>query len=143
MAWDEWERTKADVATTADRMRLNQLAPAGGGGAAPDLASSPAQKKAAAKAIDEVLLPGALRDGKHATEATVSAVKEFAAKDGDGWETSSALDKVRRTWGRQVKSLLDRLDAESKALRDTTVVFHDTELDIAGQMSRPSAIDQY
>ncbi|WP_166027599.1 hypothetical protein [Streptomyces chilikensis] len=124
-------------------MRLNQLAPAGGGGSAPDLASSPAQKKAAAKAIDEVLLPTALRDGKHAAETTKAAVKEFAARDGEGWDSSSALDKVGRTWERQVKSLLDRLAAESKALRKTTVVLHDNDLGTAARISQPSAVDHY
>ncbi|MER6554053.1 hypothetical protein ABT148_22250 [Streptomyces sp. NPDC001725] len=49
MTWDEWKQIKDDVAAQrTDSMRLNQLAPAAGGGSAPDLASSPEKKQAAA-----------------------------------------------------------------------------------------------
>ncbi|MEU4350913.1 hypothetical protein [Streptomyces sp. NPDC023838] len=59
MAWEEWEQIKTGTATRHGAgTRLNQLAPAGGsGGGAPDLVSSPAQKQAAAKAIEERLDP--------------------------------------------------------------------------------------
>jgi len=46
MSWDEWQQLKADVAAQqSTAMRLDQLAPAAGGGGAgtPDLASSPDQ----------------------------------------------------------------------------------------------------
>ncbi|MFF3773655.1 hypothetical protein [Streptomyces sp. NPDC002232] len=49
MAWDEWEHIKAGAAAgQSTSTRLNQLAPSAGGGGAgkPDLATSPAAKKA-------------------------------------------------------------------------------------------------
>ncbi|MFD9614020.1 hypothetical protein ACFWWS_32150 [Streptomyces sp. NPDC059083] len=49
MAWDEWEHIKAGAAAgPSTSTRLNQLAPSAGGGGVgkPDLATSPAAKKA-------------------------------------------------------------------------------------------------
>ncbi|WP_149184711.1 hypothetical protein [Streptomyces sp. TRM49041] len=146
MAWDEWEQTKADVASRQTaRMRLNQLAPAagGGGGDRPDLASSPAEKKTAAKAIHEVLTPGVTRDSKHTAVCTKAAVKEFGAKDGDGWDTSSALKKAHQTWEKQVKTLLDRLAAEKAALSKTGIDLRNNDLDIGGRLARQSRINNY
>ncbi|URM90219.1 hypothetical protein LUW75_09705 [Streptomyces sp. MRC013] len=85
MAWEEWKRLKAEAATRkATRIQLNQAASGGGGGdcSGPDLTSSPRVKKAAAKEIQEVLMPGAARDGKYAVESTNTAIKEFGARDG-------------------------------------------------------------
>ncbi|MGO4630214.1 hypothetical protein AB4225_04610 [Streptomyces sp. 2RAF24] len=119
MAWNEWEQIKADaVPQEPSPTRLNQVGPAAGGGGATggaDMASTPAAKKAAAKAINEVLEPGATRDGKHAAGSKHAAVKEFGPKDGYGWETSAALKRVHETWEKQVRMLLDRLAAEKQA----------------------------
>ncbi|WP_331452784.1 MULTISPECIES: hypothetical protein [Streptomyces] len=118
-------------------MRLNQLAPAGGGGGCtPDLASSPAQKRAAARAIDQALVPGVVRDGKHAAESTNAAVKEFGARDGDGWDASSALKKAQQTWEKQVKTLLDRLAQEKAALTRTGIDLRQNDIDIGRQLRR-------
>ncbi|MGH1556258.1 hypothetical protein ACRAWF_44390 [Streptomyces sp. L7] len=43
-----------------------------------------------------------------------AAVREFAAKDGDGWLTSAALKKAHGAWADQVKNLMDRLGAEKR-----------------------------
>ncbi|MCX4970144.1 hypothetical protein OHA98_36400 [Streptomyces sp. NBC_00654] len=69
-------------------MQLNQLAQATEGGA-PDLASNPAEKQQAAKAINDDLERDVERDGKHATESVNAAVKECGARDGYGWDTHS------------------------------------------------------
>lgn len=113
MAWDEWKQIKNDVAAQrTDSMRLNQLAPVAGGGGAPDLATSPEKKQAAAKAINDHLEPDVERDGKHATESVKAVVKELGARDGYGWDTSGALKKAHKTWEQQVKALLGRLASE-------------------------------
>ncbi|KQX51517.1 MULTISPECIES: hypothetical protein [unclassified Streptomyces] len=143
MAWDEWEHVKANAAAQQSTpMRLNQLAPTAGGGGAgkPDLASSPAAKKAAAKAIDDDLEPGVTRDGKHAAETTNAAVKAFAAKDGHGWDTSGALKRAHETWEKQVKMLLGRLSSEKQALSATGISMQNNELDIAARLARQSRI---
>ncbi|MFF1418234.1 hypothetical protein [Streptomyces sp. NPDC058280] len=142
MAWQEWEQIKAELTTRQGaQMRLNQLAPAGGGGATPDLASSPAEKQAAAKAINDDLEPGVERDGKHATETVNAVVKEFGARDGYGWDTSAALKKAHETWEGQVNALLGRLATEKNLLSATAAGFQNNELDIAAQMARQSRID--
>ncbi|MFJ9579343.1 hypothetical protein ACIRQF_23555 [Streptomyces sp. NPDC101191] len=144
MAWDEWQQIKADgAARQSASMRLNQLAPAAGGGGAgkPDMASSPAAKKAAAKAIDDDLEPGVTRDGKHAAETTNATVKAFGAKDGHGWDTSGALKRAHEAWEKQVQMLLGRLFSERQALCATGISFQNNDLDIAARLSRQSRID--
>ncbi|MGA5064610.1 hypothetical protein ACPB9E_12645 [Streptomyces exfoliatus] len=144
MAWEEWERVKADTAAQqSTSMRLNQVVPAAGGGGVgkPDMASSAAAKKAAATAIEEDVEPGVTRDGKHAAESTSAAVKEFGPKDGYGWDTSSALKRAQETWEKQVTMLLGRLASEKQALSATGISFQSTELDITTRLARQSRID--
>ncbi|MFI8435253.1 hypothetical protein ACIGJO_16110 [Streptomyces sp. NPDC079020] len=138
MAWDEWEQIKEDVATRRDaQMRLNQLDPGGGGGGRrPDLASDAAAKKAAAKAIDDDLERNVERDGKHAAESTNTAIKEFGARDGYGWDASGALKRAHETWEKQVKMLLGRLASEKQALSKTGIDFQSNDLDIATRIAR-------
>ncbi|MHB9859748.1 hypothetical protein [Streptomyces sp. YIM S03343] len=68
-------------ATTPVNTRLNQLpADSGGsGGGQPDLASSPAEKRAAAKAIEDHIEPGTKTSADWADEETNAAVKELKA----------------------------------------------------------------
>ncbi|MFF5502087.1 hypothetical protein [Streptomyces roseolus] len=143
MAWEEWERSKADVAARqSTSTQLNQVAPAAGAGGVgrPDLASSPAAKKAAAKAIDEDLEPGVARDGNHAAETTNAAVRAFGAKDGYGWDTAGALKRANETWGKQVRMLLGRLASEKQALSETGVSLRNDDLGVAAQLANPSRI---
>ncbi|MFF5424514.1 MULTISPECIES: hypothetical protein [unclassified Streptomyces] len=144
MAWDEWERIKADATDQQSApMRLNQVVPGVGGGGAgrPDMASSPAAKKAAAKAIGEDLEPGVTREGKHAAEATNAAVKEFGPRDGHGWDTSGALKRAQETWEKQVRMLLGRLASERHALSATGISFQSNERHTAARLARQSRID--
>jgi hypothetical protein len=72
-------------------MRLNQLpadagevsGTAGLAGGKKDLASSPAEKNAAAKAIEDHIEPDTRKAGDWADTETNAAVKEFR----DGWQT--------------------------------------------------------
>ncbi|MFE4048572.1 hypothetical protein [Streptomyces sp. YIM B13518] len=129
------------------RTRLNQLPAERGGGAPPggrkDLASSPARKKAAARAIEEHIEPDTAKAGRWADEDTGSAVKAFRAKDGDGWATSTALKKAHETWGEQVKNLMDRLDVEKGALRGANTVLQGTDLAVRAEVRRISPLDRY
>ncbi|MFD7709244.1 hypothetical protein ACFV6E_26790 [Streptomyces sp. NPDC059785] len=143
MTWDEWEQARERAAAHRGGMRLNQL-PAqrsGPGGGQPDLVSSPARKKAAARAIEEHLEPDTRRAGAWAEEETESAVKEFGARDGHGWVTSGALKRAHKTWHGQVRTLLNRLGSEKEALRGTAGLFQVTDIDVGAQLRQPSGLD--
>ncbi|WP_260149033.1 hypothetical protein [Streptomyces sp. PanSC9] len=131
------------------RMRLNQYpADAGGGsgGAQPNLVSTPAQKKAAATAIEDHIEPDTKKAGNHADEETSAAVKAFDAKDGHGWLLSSSLKKAHKTWGEQVHALMNRLGSEKSALRSTNLLLTNTDVGVRAGVQTvrtPSALDQY
>ncbi|MFE0176719.1 hypothetical protein ACFWZ2_30840 [Streptomyces sp. NPDC059002] len=143
---DEWGQARSKAAARPDTsMQLNSGASQNGGGTAgtaggADFASSPAEKKKAANAIDEHLLRDTQKAGDVADEETAAAVKAFKPKDGDGWLTSAALHKAHKAWGTQVRSLKKRLAAESSALRDTSTSFQHNELGIRSQILRESEI---
>ncbi|MGW4052862.1 hypothetical protein ACWENA_18720 [Streptomyces sp. NPDC004779] len=110
-------------------------------GGAPDLASTPARKKASADAIERHLEPGTRKAGTTAEESTGTAVREFSGKDGGGWDTSPALKKAHAAWERQVKGLMGRLASEKSALRGTSLLLRGTDLGVGLQTRRSSALD--
>lgn len=130
-------------------IRLNQYPADSGdspglvGGGRKDLASSPAQKKAAAKAIEENIEPDTRKAGDWADEETNAAVKAFAAKDGHGWVTSAALKKAHKTWGEQVQNLMSRLSSEKEALRSTNILFQNTDFSVGQGVRQSSNLDAY
>ncbi|MCQ0000791.1 hypothetical protein [Streptomyces sudanensis] len=123
---EEWARLRAEAAARQDTsMRLNQLPADGGGpGGGGKLASTPAEKKAAANTIDTELLTRTQTAGKHADEATGSAARAL-----DGWATGTALKKVQTTWEGQVKTLMGRLGRERDGLRGTVTVLGGVDAD--------------
>ncbi|MFV0133310.1 hypothetical protein ACLGIH_08740 [Streptomyces sp. HMX87] len=134
MAWEEWEQIKSEAAARhATRMQLNQLPADGGGssgspGSRPDLASSQAEKQAAARAIEHHIEDDTRKAGNRAETDTNAAVKAFAAKDGHGWVTSGALKKAHKTWEDQVQNLMNRLSADKEALRGANKALHSPDL---------------
>ncbi|CAM5699077.1 hypothetical protein [Streptomyces aurantiogriseus] len=131
--------------------RLNQIpsdpgGSAGGfpsGGQKKDLASSPAQKRAAAKAIEDDIEPGTKKAGDWADTETDAVVKAFGPQDGEGWITSAALKKAHRTWGEQVTNLMNRLASEKAALRGTNTVLQGTDLGVGNGIRQSSNLDAY
>ncbi|MET8244665.1 hypothetical protein ABZV31_09745 [Streptomyces sp. NPDC005202] len=115
----------------------------GGSSGSKDLVSSPVEKRAAAKAIEEHIEPGTRRAGDWADEETGAAVRAFGAKDGDGWLTSAALKKAHCTWADQVKNLMDRLASEKGALRAGNAVLTSTDLATGSALRQASALDRY
>ncbi|MDN3258363.1 hypothetical protein QWJ26_00760 [Streptomyces sp. CSDS2] len=113
------------------------------GGGRPDLASSPAEKKAAANALQQHIQPDTKKAGDGAEEQTNAVVKAFGAKDGDGWLTSGAVGEAYKTWGEQVRNLLDRLSSEQASLRATNVLFNGTDLGVGAQVRASSTLDAY
>ncbi|MCZ0987501.1 hypothetical protein BEK98_07030 [Streptomyces diastatochromogenes] len=114
-----------------------------GGHGPKGLASSPAEKRAAAKAIQDHIESQTRKAGARADEETAAAVKAFGARDGDGWLTSAALRKAHETWGGQVKNLMDRLGAEKDALGSTNTVLTSTDLAVGSTVRQMSALDRY
>ncbi|MEU0004212.1 hypothetical protein ABZ079_07900 [Streptomyces sp. NPDC006314] len=124
-------------------MHLDQAVPAAGGGGTADLASSPAEKKAAANAIEQHLEPDTRKAGSSAEDGTTAAVKEFDGTEAAGWAASGALKKAHETWQDQVAGLLGRLAAEKAALRSTTSLFQSTDLGVGTRVRAVSPLDAY
>ncbi|WP_432134759.1 hypothetical protein [Streptomyces sp. bgisy154] len=149
MSWEEWEQLKATAADRdTARMQLNQVpadqgasAPGGASGGTKDFASSPAEKLAAARAIEEHVEPDTRKSGDWADEQTNAAVKAFGPKDGTGWITATALQTAHSKWGEQVQTLMNRLAAEKAALRSTNTLFQNTDLTIGLGVRSISVID--
>ncbi|MEU3409970.1 hypothetical protein ABZ760_01600 [Streptomyces sp. NPDC006658] len=116
---------------------------AGVGGGRPDLASSPAQKRAAANALQQHIQPDTKKAGDGAEAQTNAVVKAFGPKDGHGWLTSGAVGKAYKAWGEQVRGLLDRLSSEQASLRATNVVFGGTDGGVGAQVRGSSTLDAY
>ncbi|WP_405862870.1 hypothetical protein OG407_30715 [Streptomyces sp. NBC_01515] len=108
-----------------------------------DLASSPSEKRAAARAFEDHIEPGTRAAGRWADDENGAAVREFAAKDGDGWVTSAALKKAHGAWADQVKNLMDRLGAERDALRSGNAVLTSTDLAVGSTLRERSALDTF
>ncbi|MDV9173223.1 hypothetical protein R6V09_24320 [Streptomyces sp. W16] len=128
-------------------MRLNQLPGDLGGspgstgptGGKKDLASSPAEKQAAARAIENHIEPETRKAGDGADTETDTAVQEFR----DGWLTSGALKKTHSTWGDQVQNLMNRLASEKAALRSANNVLQSTDIQTGTDVRSTSVISGY
>ncbi|MGW5372959.1 hypothetical protein ACWES4_32725 [Streptomyces sp. NPDC004011] len=69
----------------------------GGNGHGPGagrLASTPAEKRAAARALNDHIEPDTRRAGEWADDETAAAVKAFGARDGHGWLTAAGLRRA-------------------------------------------------
>ncbi|WP_078632218.1 hypothetical protein [Streptomyces resistomycificus] len=122
--------------------RLNQLpADLGGstGGGQRDLASSPSEKKAAARAIEDHIEPETRKAGDWADAETAEAVREFRV----GWLTSGALKKAHQTWGEQVQNLMNRLASDKAALRSANTELQGTDIQTGASVRSTSVIDGY
>ncbi|MFI2204115.1 hypothetical protein ACH47Z_25690 [Streptomyces sp. NPDC020192] len=127
-------------------MRLNQVADPGGGGSfggQQGLTSSPAEKQAAANAIENDIEPGTRTAGAWADHETGAVVKAFGAKDGHGWLTSGAVRTAHKIWGEQVQDLMNLLSADKGALRGANTTLISTDGEVAAGVRRPSVLDQY
>ncbi|MFE2847139.1 hypothetical protein ACFXKS_27025 [Streptomyces scopuliridis] len=109
------------------------------GGSTPNLASTPAQKSAAANTIETELQPNTKKAGDWADASMTSAISAFS-----GWATATGLKTVQTTWESQVKTLVGRLNMEKGALRATVTIFTQTDVDRRGTISGiPSNFDKY
>ncbi|MEU0073900.1 hypothetical protein ABZ027_30780 [Streptomyces sp. NPDC006332] len=126
-------------------MRLNQLPADGGGfsGGKKDLASSPAEKQAAATAIENHIENGTRTAGDRPDDDTGAVVKAFDAKDGQGWLTSGAVRKAHKTWDEQVQNLMNRLSSDKAALRQGNSTLQGTDVGVGAMARTTSVFDMY
>ncbi|MFJ4633078.1 hypothetical protein [Streptomyces sp. NPDC088847] len=126
MAWEEWEQLKSQAAERqSTHMRLNQLAPDGGGGGSGDLVVQQDDLGAVGheahilyddiRSGADIAGAGAGKDGAGSTAQAASALKSR------GFETGGALERTVEVWTSQVKSVLqacahisDHLDYSKK-----------------------------
>ncbi|MFB8131781.1 hypothetical protein [Streptomyces mirabilis] len=127
-------------------MRLNQIpGDLGGGpsGGKSDLASSPAEKRAAAKAIEDHIEPETKKAGERADGEMGAAIKAFGPKDGHGWLTSGAVGKAHKAWDEQVQNLMNRLSSEKAALRSSNTVLTGTDVEVGAGVRKSSSFDGF
>ncbi|CAM5452178.1 MULTISPECIES: hypothetical protein [Streptomyces] len=127
-------------------MRLNQIPGDVGGSQAPPsppggqkLVSTPAQKQAAANAIEQHIEPDTRKAGDYADTETNSAVSALHG----GWHTSGALKKAHAAWGTQVTNLMNMLGADKAALRSTTNTLQTTDYHAAAHSDAVSVFSGY
>ncbi|MER7396244.1 hypothetical protein ABT381_12075 [Streptomyces sp. NPDC000151] len=136
----EWKQLKTDSSDTRQtHVRLNQLAPEGGGGGVPQGDLRVSQRDLAAIGDAAFRLHEDLsRDGDHARlssfEAASSLKKDFAL--------GSALDHVTARWVDQQRSLLDACAHISNHLDYTKKAHRGQETYLATVFSRISELDK-
>ncbi|MER0445637.1 hypothetical protein ABR738_13895 [Streptomyces sp. Edi4] len=157
MVWGDAENS-GGTADPSTRTQINQIPadpgspagattpPSGSFGGQQDLVSSPRQKTAAARAIEDHIEPNTRQAGSHSDEETSKAAKAFDAKDGHGWLISSALRQVHKAWGEQVQGLMNRLSSEKGALRSANTSLSNPDFGVRSELQKvrtSSAIDMY
>ncbi|WP_299537898.1 hypothetical protein [uncultured Streptomyces sp.] len=141
---EEWAHVRAGAAERASTgMQLNRVPEEGpsAGSGVPKLASTPAEKSAAANTIENELLTSTGKAGRHADEANGNAAAALS-----GWATAAALKKTQTTWQGQVKTLMARLGRERDGLRSTVTILSGTDVgrhDRIKNISAPSVFDSY
>lgn len=108
-------------------------------GSRPDLASTPAQKRAAANTIATELQPNTKKAGNWPDGSMTTAISAFS-----GWATGKGLKTVHTTWESQVKTLLGRLDSEKGALGSAASILVTTDVGRGQSInSIPSSLNSY
>ncbi|MEU2405125.1 hypothetical protein ACFUJX_00420 [Streptomyces rubiginosohelvolus] len=141
MAWDEWERLKAEAADHRPaRMQLNQVPPepsGGGGSQQGDLAVNQTDLAAIGDAAFE-LHQGFGRVSEHARAASQKAAGGLKTQ---GFALGGALDHVASRWIDQSRSLLDATAHISNHLDFTKGAHAGDEVHIAGTVSSIATLD--
>ncbi len=125
---EEWGLLRAGATHQQDTsMRLNGAddGPLPGPGGQTDLASTPAEKKAAADTMETEPEPDTRKATDRADESSAAAVKEFGGRD-----TGAGPKKVTEPWDKQVKVLMGRRSAEKNAPRGASAPFGGNEPEI-------------
>ncbi|MFF4691131.1 hypothetical protein [Streptomyces sp. NPDC001307] len=114
-------------------------APPGLVGGQQKLVSTPAQKQAAANAIEQHIEPDTRKAGDYADAQSNAAVTAFR----DGWHTSEALKKAHAAWGDQVKNLMHMLASDKAALRSANTTLQTTDYQVGANSNSVSVFNGY
>ncbi|WP_051860263.1 hypothetical protein [Streptomyces anulatus] len=136
---EEWAQLRAEATQRqATSMQLNGVPDEPGPGPGNSvLASTPQEKAAASRTIQDELLGSTTKAMNTADESSKAAAREFA-----DWVTGPAVKKLDETWDKQVKTLMSRLQTERDGLSGTAKNFAGLELDVRSQF-KPLLISPY
>ncbi|MFB7228809.1 hypothetical protein ACFCY9_13920 [Streptomyces fimicarius] len=129
---EEWAQLRAEATQRqATSTQLNGVPDEPGPGFGNNvLASTPQEKAAASRTIQEELLGSTAKAANHADESSKAAAREFT-----DWATGPAIKKLDETWDKQVKTLTNRLQTERDGLSGTAKNFAGLELDVRYQFN--------
>ncbi|MFF3936375.1 hypothetical protein [Streptomyces phaeofaciens] len=140
MAWEEWERAKAQAADqSATRMQLNQYpADQGGDGTQGDLVASQKDLQAVGTAAHDLFEDFTTYSGhaRVASEAAAGGLK------GEGFALGGALEHVTERWSEQTRTLLDACAHISNHLRFTKNQHAADDSYISGAVSSIATLDE-
>lgn len=135
---EEWAQLRAEATQRQASMQLNGVPDDPGPGFGNNvLASTPQEKAAAARTIQDELLGSTTKATNTADESSKAAAREFT-----DWATGPAIKKLDQTWDKQVKTLMNRLQTERDGLSGTAKNIAGLELDVRSQFS-PLLISPY
>ncbi|MFG2767006.1 MULTISPECIES: hypothetical protein [Streptomyces] len=141
MAWDEWERLKAEAADhRSARMQLNQVPPEPSGGGSSqqgDLAVNQTDLAAIGDAAFELHQDF----GRVSGHARAASQKAAGGLKTQGFALGGALDHVASRWIDQSRSLLDATAHISNHLDFTKGAHAGDEVHIAGTVSSIATLD--
>jgi hypothetical protein len=143
MAWEEWERLKADaVARNSARMELNGLPPEPGGGGGDPQGDLTVNHKDLA-AVGDAAYHLHQDFDRFSDRARISSMKVVdSMKNSDGFALGEALDHVATHWVDQVQTLLDATAHISNHLDYTKGAHAKDEVYIAGTISSIADLDK-
>ncbi|MEU5538511.1 hypothetical protein [Streptomyces sp. NPDC020362] len=142
MAWDEWERLKADAQKRdATHMQLNQLADPGGGGGDVHHGDLTVCEKDL-KAVGDAAFSLYTDFNQCSDLARISSMKAAGGLTDQGYLIGEALDHVAVRWVDQVQSLLDACVHIYSHLDYTQAVHKGDEERVYATLSSISTLDQ-
>ncbi|WP_329527138.1 hypothetical protein [Streptomyces sp. NBC_01462] len=145
MAWDEWEQLKSEAAKRQTTpMRLNQLAPSGGGESG---GGKSAWGDLTVSQKDLASIGSAAHDlfddfGRYSDHARISSMTAAGGLKSEGFALGGALDHVAEHWVVQARSLLDACAHISNHLRFTKNQHAADESYVAGTLSSISQLNE-
>lgn len=141
--YTNWPEEVQAVGTRLNQLPADPDVGSGSFGGKPDLASSPDEKRAAARAIENHIKGDTYTAGTWADTDTGAVVREFGAKDGHGWLISRAVSKAHKTWREQVKGLMHRLSNDVDSLGGANRSLHGTDTAIGTKAGKVSVFRSY
>ncbi|MEV5443499.1 hypothetical protein AB0N23_13320 [Streptomyces sp. NPDC052644] len=139
MAWDEWEKLKAEARARSEQMRLNMLEPQpSGGGVAGDLKVNQQDLAAVGNSAFR-LFEDLGKHGRAASASTQEAAKDLTTQE---FELGAALSTVEKRWEKQLQTLLDACAHISNHMDFTQNAHAGDEYFIASTLSSIDTLEQ-